>query len=66
MKKSVLICLLFVMTIAKSFATDIVVEEFGITPAYPTITDAVAAASNGDRIIIKNFHVIIIHRSATT
>jgi hypothetical protein len=54
MKKSVLICLLFVMTIAKSFATDIVVEEFGITPAYPTITDAVAAASNGDRIIIKN------------
>lgn len=54
MKKSVLICLLFVITIAKSYATDIVVEEFGISPAYSTISDAVTAASNGDRIIIKN------------
>jgi hypothetical protein len=54
MKKSVLICLLFVVTLMKSYATDIVVEEFGITPAYPSISDAVTAASNGDRIIIKN------------
>ncbi len=36
------------------FATDRIVEEFGQAPAYPSITAAVAAASDGDRIIIKN------------
>lgn len=39
---------------SKAKATDILVEEFGITPAYPSITTAVAAAVDGDRIIIKN------------
>lgn len=54
MKKLILLSLLFILTIARTYATDIVVEEFGITPAYPSITDAVAAANDGDRIIIKN------------
>lgn len=36
------------------FATDRIVEEFGQAPAYPSITAAVAAASDGDRIIVKN------------
>ncbi|MBX2982724.1 MAG: hypothetical protein KF843_08630 [Flavobacteriales bacterium] len=36
------------------FATDRIVEEFGQSPAYPNITAAVAAASDGDRIIVKN------------
>ena len=36
------------------FATDRIVEEFAQAPAYPSITAAVAAASDGDRIIVKN------------
>lgn len=36
------------------FAADLVVEEFGVSPAYPSIAAAVAAASDGDRILIKN------------
>lgn len=36
------------------FATDRVVEEFGVSPTYPNIAAAVAAAVDGDRIIIKN------------
>ncbi len=35
-------------------AADRIVEEFGVSPTYPNITAAVTAASNGDRIIIKN------------
>jgi len=35
-------------------ATDLIVEEFGITPSYPSITAAVAAANDGDRIFIMN------------
>ncbi|MCB9170891.1 MAG: hypothetical protein H6594_11125 [Flavobacteriales bacterium] len=35
-------------------ATDRVVEEFGQPPAYASITAAVSAAVDGDRIIIKN------------
>ncbi|MCI5059188.1 MAG: hypothetical protein MRY83_23955, partial [Flavobacteriales bacterium] len=50
---------LFLLTLILSltssvFATDLVVENGGINPAYGSIADAVAAASNGDRIIIKN------------
>lgn len=37
-----------------SMATDRVVEEFGVSPTYPSISAAVAAAVDGDRIIIKN------------
>ena len=36
------------------FASDLVVEEFGTAPAYPSITLAVAAAVDGDRILIRN------------
>src|SRR5690554_1947736 len=38
----------------QSFAADRVVEEFGFPPAYSSIGAAVAAAEDGDRIIIKN------------
>jgi hypothetical protein len=37
-----------------TFATDRVVEEFGILPTYPNITAAVNAAVDGDRIVVKN------------
>lgn len=36
------------------FSTDRIVEEFGFPPAYSSISAAVAAANDGDRIIIKN------------
>jgi hypothetical protein len=39
---------------AGAFAVDRVVEEFGIAPAYASIGAAVAAAQNGDRILVKN------------
>ncbi|HQV39137.1 MAG: hypothetical protein IPO60_13070 [Flavobacteriales bacterium] len=39
---------------ASALATDRIVEEFGQAPAYSNITAAVAAASDGDRIIVKN------------
>lgn len=35
-------------------AVDRIVEEFGVSPSYPNINAAVAAALDGDRIIIKN------------
>jgi hypothetical protein len=35
-------------------AVDRIVEEFGVPPTYPNIASAVAAAADGDRIIIKN------------
>lgn len=35
-------------------AIDRIVEEFGVPPTYPSITAAVTAAADGDRIIIKN------------
>ncbi|MBK8228340.1 MAG: hypothetical protein IPK70_14350 [Flavobacteriales bacterium] len=35
-------------------AIDRIVEEFGVAPTYPNIAAAVAAAVDGDRIIIKN------------
>ena len=39
---------------ASTFATDRVVEEFGIAPTYPSITAAVSAAIDGDRVVVKN------------
>lgn len=35
-------------------AVDRIVEEFGVPPTYPNIASAVAAAADGDRIIVKN------------
>ena len=35
-------------------AADLIVEEFGVSPAYNSINAAVTAAQDGDRIIIKN------------
>ncbi|MCB0792096.1 MAG: hypothetical protein H6595_02080 [Flavobacteriales bacterium] len=42
------------LTALPLLATDRVVEEFGQAPAYASITAAVSAAVDGDRIIIKN------------
>lgn len=39
---------------SSAFSTDRIVEEFGQAPAYANITSAVAAAVDGDRIIVKN------------
>ena len=39
---------------ASTFATDRVVEELGIAPTYPSITAAVSAAIDGDRVVVKN------------
>ena len=37
-----------------ALAVDRIVEEFGVPPTYPNIMAAVAAAVDGDRIIVKN------------
>lgn len=54
MKTSMLICCLLAVMTLNTYASDLLVEEFGLAPAYPSISAAVAAANNGDRIIIKN------------
>lgn len=49
------ITILFAIIISiPAFSADRVVEEFGFPPAYSSIGAAVAAAEDGDRIIIKN------------
>jgi hypothetical protein len=47
-----LLCLIVFSFSAK--AADLIVEEFGTAPTYGSITAAVNAAVNGDRIVIKN------------
>ncbi len=42
------------LTFVQLHAVDRIVEEFGQPPAFSSITAAVNAAQNGDRIIIKN------------
>ena len=54
MKTALATLLLSFLFLHQIRANDIVVEEFGLPPAYATITDAVNAAADGDRIIIKN------------
>lgn len=46
-----LLALLFTLP---TFAADLVVEEFGVAPAYSSIQAAITAANAGDRILIKN------------
>lgn len=46
--------LILIIFYLQSFAADRVVEEFGFPPAYSSIGAAVAAANDGDRIIIIN------------
>lgn len=53
MKKLLLLWVIALMA-SKTFATDLLVEEFGSLPVYNTISAAVAAANDGDRIIIRN------------
>jgi hypothetical protein len=52
LKKNLLFVLIFFAL--PSFAADLVVEEFGVAPAYSTIQSAITAANAGDRILIKN------------
>jgi hypothetical protein len=49
-----LACLLFGGATLSTFAVDRIVEEFGSAPTYPNIASAVAAAVDGDRILVKN------------
>ncbi|MBL7946584.1 MAG: hypothetical protein JNN32_11020 [Flavobacteriales bacterium] len=42
------------LSIASVQAADRVVEEFGVPPTYPSVSAAVNAAVDGDRIVIKN------------
>jgi hypothetical protein len=51
MKKTIITLLLF-FVLTKSFATDRIVQENGAVGTFATITDAINAASDGDRIII--------------
>jgi hypothetical protein len=52
--KKTLFSLLSILIVLSTSATDRIVEEFGISPTYSSISSAVAAAVDGDRIIIKN------------
>ncbi len=54
MKKQLLFVCMMVMALVNVKAADLLVEEFGLAPAYGSIQSAVTAAANGDRIIIKN------------
>lgn len=49
-----LFALVLVACTLQASAVDRIVEEFGIAPTFPNINAAVAAALDGDRIIIKN------------
>lgn len=49
-----LFALLLAACTLQASAVDRIVEEFGTAPTFPNITAAVAAALDGDRIIIKN------------
>jgi len=53
MKKSILFSV-FILVGILAKATDLLVEENGLSPSYSSITAALAAASSGDRIFIKN------------
>ena len=52
--KSILLVSILITAVFTTKATDLLVEEFGLAPAYSSIGAAVAAAVDGDRILIKN------------
>jgi len=54
MKNSILLFVLLLSVSLTSMATDRLVVENGLAPAYSSISAAVAAASAGDRIFIEN------------
>lgn len=54
MKRFFLISLPSIFLSFGTLAADLIVEEFGTAPTYASITAAVAASVDGDRIIIKN------------
>lgn len=49
-----LLTLLAIFIAGSTYATDRIVEEWGVSPTYSSIQAAIDAASNGDRILIKN------------
>lgn len=54
MKTSFLLCCLMAVMAMKTYAADLLVEEFAPAPSFSSIAAAIAAATNGDRIIVKN------------
>lgn len=54
MKTTIMLCCLMVAMALNTYASDLLVEEYALAPAYSSIGAAVAAATDGDRIIIKN------------
>ena len=56
MKKFTLqsICVAIIAMAQTMFGADLLVEEFGVAPAYNSIQAAIDASSDGDRIFIKN------------
>ncbi len=54
MKTKLFITTLAFFAILSVKATDLIVEEFGISPSYSSIGAAVSAANDGDRIFIMN------------
>lgn len=54
MKTRILLFLVALTTTFSLRATDLIVEEFGTFPTYPSINAAITASANGDRIVIKN------------
>ncbi len=47
----VLVCSFFLQSLK---AADLLVEEFGVSPAYSSVNAAISAASDGDRIFIRS------------
>ncbi len=57
MKTNKILCSLLVaasLVTNSLVASDLVVEEFGTAPAYSSIASAVSAATDGDRILVRN------------
>lgn len=52
MKRTLILLFAFAALVAQG--ADLVVEQSGVSPAYSSIQAAINAASNGDRILIKN------------
>lgn len=54
MKLNAILIIAFACFIQTIKAADLLVEEFGLSPAYSSISAAISAASDGDRIFIRN------------
>jgi len=54
MKTRILLFLVAIVTTFGVRAADLIVEEFGTFPTYPSLNAAITASTNGDRIVVKN------------